>query len=98
MYFDVVVTADDITVHKPNPEVYQRTATLLGTDPSRCVVFEDAPAGIRAAKAASMRCIAVATPYTSPDQLQEADLIIPSMEVASLQTIRSLVIMDIRQE
>lgn len=89
--FGVVVTAEDITAHKPEPEVYQRAAMLLGVDVSRCVVLEDAPAGIRAAKSAGMRCVAIRTPYTSEDMLQGADLIVPSMRAVSLGTIRALV-------
>ncbi len=57
--FDVVVTADDITNGKPDPEGYLRGATGLGVVPALCVVVEDAPSGLAAAKAAGMRCAAV---------------------------------------
>jgi HAD superfamily hydrolase (TIGR01509 family) len=97
-YFDVVVTAEDVTAHKPNPEVYQRAATLLGIDASQCVAFEDAPAGNRAAKAARMRCIAIATPYVLRDQLEEADLITASIGTVDLRTISSLLMNNTRQE
>jgi pseudouridine-5'-monophosphatase len=91
-FFDTLVTADDVIAHKPSPEVYQKAAASLGVHVSICVVFEDAPAGIAAAKAAGMRCIAVRTPYASLDRLQDADLIVPSMQSISLQTVRSLVL------
>jgi sugar-phosphatase len=49
-----VVTADDVTNGKPAPEPYLRGAALIGIDPSRCVVFEDAPAGLAAGRAAGV--------------------------------------------
>ncbi len=56
-----LVTADDIQHGKPHPEPYQKAAAWLGYPPSECVVVEDAPAGIRAGKAAGARVIAVPT-------------------------------------
>lgn len=59
-YFSAVVAADDVTRGKPDPEVFQRAARLLGYEPGRTVVFEDAPMGIEAAQAGGMRIVAVA--------------------------------------
>ena len=56
-----LVTADDIQHGKPHPEPYQKAAARLGYPPSECVVVEDAPAGIRAGKAAGARVIAMPT-------------------------------------
>jgi mannitol-1-/sugar-/sorbitol-6-phosphatase len=53
----VVVTADDITHGKPHPEPYLAGARAIGVDPANCVVFEDAPAGVRAAVAAGIGVI-----------------------------------------
>jgi len=53
-YFDVIVGADDVTQHKPEPETFIRCAELMNVTPARCVVFEDADFGIQAAKAAGM--------------------------------------------
>ena len=53
-YFDVIVGADDVTRHKPEPETFVRCAELMKVVPSRCVVFEDADFGIQAAQAAGM--------------------------------------------
>jgi beta-phosphoglucomutase-like phosphatase (HAD superfamily) len=58
-YFAVVHSAEDEPYGKPHPAVFLTAAELLGADPRRCVVWEDAPAGVLAAKAASMACIAV---------------------------------------
>lgn len=63
--FDVMVTGSEVVEGKPNPEIYFKTASLLGVETGRCLVFEDAPAGILAAKAAGMTVWAVRTPYTA---------------------------------
>jgi len=55
----VLVTADDVERGKPAPDCYLLAATRLGIGPAGCVVVEDAPAGVRAALAAGMRCIGV---------------------------------------
>lgn len=59
--FDFVTSSDDIVNKKPAPDVFLAAATGLGVDASRCTVVEDAVAGVQAARAAQMRCIAVAT-------------------------------------
>ncbi len=76
--FAVVVTAGDVTVGKPDPEGYRAAARALGVPPEACVVFEDAPAGVAAAKAAGMYCVAVATTHP-PAELAAADQVIPAL-------------------
>jgi len=66
-HFPVVVTADDVTYGKPNPEVYTLAARRLRTDPAQCLVFEDSVVGIHAARAAGMRAIGVATAYPAEE-------------------------------
>jgi sugar-phosphatase len=56
-----LVTANDITIGKPNPEPYLKGAEILGLAAKDCVVIEDAPAGIRAGKAAGAKVIALQT-------------------------------------
>ena len=58
-FFDVIVSAEDVTVGKPDPQVFQTAAGRLQTPPDRCIVVEDAAAGIEAARRAGMRCIGV---------------------------------------
>lgn len=70
----ILVGADDVTRGKPDPEGYQRAARLLGVDPARCAVVEDAPAGLEAGRAAGARVIAVATTL-SRDMLDAWDWI-----------------------
>lgn len=59
--FRILVSADDVTEGKPSPEPYLKAANLLAVEPRHCLVIENAPMGIRAAKAAGMRCIALCT-------------------------------------
>lgn len=56
---DVVVTAEQVAEGKPDPEGYLRAARLLGVDPEDAIVFEDAPAGLAAARSAGMRAVAI---------------------------------------
>jgi beta-phosphoglucomutase len=58
-FLDTIVSADDVTMGKPDPEVFLRAAEVLAVPPSRCVVVEDAAAGIEGARRAGMRCVGV---------------------------------------
>ncbi len=60
--FDEVVTADDVLVGKPAPDVFLKAAEMLGVDPAKCLAVEDAPAGIMAAQQAGMRVQAIPAP------------------------------------
>lgn len=75
---DVLVTAEDVTNGKPDPEPYRKGAELLSANPADCVVIEDAPAGIRSAHAAGMKVISLPTTYPVAE-LQEADVIIAGL-------------------
>lgn len=80
----VMICADDITRGKPDPEGYLTAADRLGSSAEDCVVIEDAPAGIEAARAAGMRAIAIATTYP-PDQLRSADAVIARLADMSVE-------------
>jgi sugar-phosphatase len=71
---DVIVTADQVTIGKPDPAPFLLAAQKLGVDPGDCLVVEDAPAGLTAAKAAGAARLAVVTTHT-PDQL-DADAVV----------------------
>lgn len=74
-YFDAVVNSSHIKKGKPDPEIYLKAASLLNVAAKNCLVFEDAAVGIKSAKAAGMKVIAVAT--TQPkEELREADIIV----------------------
>lgn len=76
-YFEVVVTGDMIEHSKPAPDIYLFAAEKLNARPSECVVLEDAVAGVAAAKAAGMCCIAISNTHL-PGQLQGADVVAES--------------------
>jgi len=80
-YFDVVVTADEIVKPKPDPEVFFVSAARLGVDPEDCVVVEDSVFGVRAAKAAEMKCIAVSSGAYSRVELrkEKPDIIVDAL-------------------
>lgn len=80
-FFDVVVTADDISMPKPHPEVFMVSAAKLGVEPKNCVVIEDSVFGVRAAKEVKMKCIAVSSGAYDEAELQEEnpELIIDSL-------------------
>lgn len=72
---DVVLTKEDVTFSKPNPEIYLKCARLLNVNPANCIVIEDSHAGIQAAKNAGMKCIAITT-TTKKNSLVKADIIV----------------------
>lgn len=74
----VFVDGDDVAEGKPSPEGYLKAAELLGVLPTDCLVVEDAPAGVRAGKAAGMRVLAIASTHRA-EQLSAADEVVPSL-------------------
>lgn len=79
-----LITRDDVLKGKPDPEPFLLAARQLGTDPARCLVVEDASAGIHAAKAAG--CAVLAVRGTSPDaELSDADLIVDSLDQVKIE-------------
>ncbi len=83
--FDAVVDGNLITEAKPNPEVFLKGAEALGIVPAECVVFEDAIAGIEAARNAGMRCVGIGEPET----LGLADLVIPGFDGFTISKLKS---------
>ncbi|WP_262058618.1 HAD family hydrolase [Streptomyces sp. STR69] len=76
-----LVVAEDVTRGKPDPEPYLLAARQLGVDPARCVVFEDAPAGLRAGRAAGMITVALATTHQAHEL--DADLVVSDLSALS---------------
>ncbi len=87
--FPVVVTGDDVTRTKPDPEPYLLAAKLLDADPRSCVALEDSPNGVASASAAG--CHVVAVPSLLPIPLAPGRLVAPSLTQISLNTLRALV-------
>ena len=81
-FFSVIITVDEVTKTKPDPEIFLKTAKKLGSKPQNCVVIEDSIFGVKAAKAANMNCVAVAQGAYSPKELSIAspDLIVNSLK------------------
>jgi len=77
--WEVIVTGEDVAARKPAPDIFLEAARQLGLAPAACVVVEDAVHGIEAAKAAGMRCAAVAQTF-SPEQLAAANLVRPGVK------------------
>jgi HAD superfamily hydrolase (TIGR01509 family) len=78
--FSAIAALEDITRGKPDPEVFLVAAARSGVEPARCVVFEDAPVGIRAAKAAGMYAVGVATSHPAgPLRDAGADEVVASL-------------------
>lgn len=73
-HLDVVLTREDVKQPKPDPEIYLKACRLLELSPAECLAIEDSPAGVRAALAAGITTIGVATPFTHA-ALQEAKLL-----------------------
>ncbi|MGP3974703.1 HAD family hydrolase [Streptomyces sp. 8N114] len=83
----LVVAADDVTRGKPDPEPYLLAAGKLGADPARCVVFEDAPAGLEAGRRAGMRTVGLAT--THPRGQLRADVVVEHLGSVTAQVTAS---------
>jgi sugar-phosphatase len=75
---DVLIVAEEVKRGKPAPDGYQLGAERLGVEPRDCIVFEDAPAGVAAGKAAGARVLALTTNY-APRDLGEADATIADL-------------------
>ena len=71
--FDAVVTTEEAGKSKPAPDVYLLAAQKIGAEPENCIVFEDSPNGIRAAKSAGMVCVAIQTDSVGVHELSHAD-------------------------
>jgi len=86
----VYINGNDVKNKKPDPELFLLAAERIGIEPANCVVVEDAPNGVQAAKAAGAKCIAV-TNSTNAANLSEADLVCDSLEQIKLDMIRELI-------
>jgi len=90
-HFKALIGGDQVEKAKPAPDVFLKTAALLRVDPKHCVVLEDSPNGLAAAKAANMFCLAVPNRYLQDGDFSQADLQIPSLESLDFETLQLLV-------
>lgn len=86
-YFEIILSGEEVPQGKPAPDIYLETARLLGVTPGNCVVLEDSGAGVKAAKAAKMKCIGFVNPNSGNQDLQGADLIVGSVREISVEDL-----------
>ena len=85
-YFDAIVDGNVVTASKPDPQVFLKGAKMLGVNPLVCVVFEDAIAGVEAAKNGGMKVVGIG----SIETLAGADLIIDSLQEMNISLLNEL--------
>jgi HAD superfamily hydrolase (TIGR01509 family) len=88
--FELTVSSEEVLRGKPAPDVYLEAARRLGVDPARCAAIEDSHNGIRAARAAGMRTLAIPNARFPPgrDALAEADLVLTSLDGLTVEAVR----------
>jgi beta-phosphoglucomutase len=84
--FDAVADGNNVHKAKPDPEVFLTAAKMLGVKPEKCIVFEDAEAGVQAALNAGMRCVGIG----SPGILSKARLIVKGLNEMSMDKLREM--------
>ncbi len=84
--FDAIISAEDVSRGKPDPQVFLLAAQKLAVPPTRCVVFEDAIVGIEAGHAAGMKVVAVAT-TNAPVALDAADRVVTRLDQLSVREL-----------
>jgi beta-phosphoglucomutase len=87
--FDVIITGNDITKGKPDPQIFLMAAQKLSCSPEECVVFEDAVLGVEAGKRAGMKCVGVDR-YGRPERLKKADLVVADLGGVTVERIKGL--------
>jgi len=87
-FFDAIVSAEDVQTGKPDPEVFLVAAARVSASPARCVVIEDAPAGLEAARLAGMRTIGVQSSHAS----LQADVVVRTLDDLSDDAFDCLVV------
>lgn len=85
-YFDVLIDGNKVTKSKPDPEVFLAAARELNVKPEVCVVFEDAIAGVKAAKAGNMKVVGIG----KKEILSTADLVVSGLDKMTIEKLRTL--------
>lgn len=85
-FFDAIVSAEEVERGKPDPQVFLRAAEKVSTPPEKCIVIEDAPSGVEAARRAGMRRIGVLSSHPS----LEADIVVKTLDELSDDAFDSL--------
>lgn len=90
-YFDFVISGEEVGHGKPAPDIYLKTAEMLGAAPGQCIVLEDSRNGVTAAKAAGMTCIGFQNVNSGDQDLSKADRIVGSIRQIRLEELEKLV-------
>ena len=90
-YFDVLLSGDNVSRGKPEPEIFYNTASLLQVSPHCCIVIEDSNHGVKAAKAAGMICIGFQNPNSIKQDLTEADFIVDDLSVIDFNYLQKII-------
>jgi beta-phosphoglucomutase len=88
-YFRAYVNGTEVAEGKPSPLIFQLAAKKLNVPPAGCIVIEDAIAGVTAAKAGGMKCIAVTNSHPR-EKLTAADLVVDSLEEVNIDVLKGL--------
>lgn len=88
--FDGMVTAEDVSAGKPHPEVFLKAAAKINRAPHRCIVFEDAWAGIEAARAGGMKVVGVASTHDAASLEPRVDRVVHRLDELSLADLLAL--------
>ncbi len=87
---DVLISAEDVAAGKPDPEPYLFAAMMLEVEPARCVVIEDAPAGIQAGRAAAMHVVGVVSSAYAAEELSQAHVVVRKLgDISVVQAVGS---------
>lgn len=90
--FDDMVTAEDVTHGKPHPAVFLQAAAKIGRAPERCIVFEDAFAGIEAARAGGIKVVGVATTHDAATLAGKVDRVVHRLDELTVEDLVALVL------
>ncbi|MDA3799592.1 MAG: HAD-IA family hydrolase [Kiritimatiellae bacterium] len=87
-WFDAIITGENVTNKKPDPEIYLKAAKAINVDPADCIVIEDAIHGVEAAKSAGCKCIAVASSFPKEElEAAGADITLDNFAQITLEML-----------
>jgi beta-phosphoglucomutase family hydrolase len=87
--FDSIISAEDVTHGKPDPEIFLMSAKRLNVSPAECLVIEDAKLGVEAAKEAGMKCLGYRNPHSGNQDLSKADIVTDDFSSLDVQELLS---------
>ena len=89
-YLKFIISGEEVNNGKPDPEIFLTIADKMNVKPCECLVIEDATNGVKAAKAANMKCIGLQNPNSGGQDLSQADLIVDNFNELTIKSIKKL--------